>query len=72
MNKKEKYQEFDTMFTDGYRLYIVECKTGHINGDHINKLESLVRQYGGIEGRGILLNLNNSTPNEVISEKISL
>ena len=70
-NKKEKYQEFDTMFTDGYRLYIVECKTGPIESDHISKLESLARQYGGIEGRGILLYADNYTPSDVISKKIS-
>lgn len=48
------YQEFDILFTDGSRLYIVECKAGFVSSDHVVKLENEVRQYGGIGGRGIL------------------
>ena len=48
------YQEFDVLFTDGSRLYIVECKAGAVNSDYVVKLENEVRQYCGIGGRGIL------------------
>ena len=47
-------QEFDVMFTDGSRLYIVECKAGSVISDYVVKLAEEVRRYGGIGGRGIL------------------
>ena len=50
----ESYQELDTVFTDGRRLYIVECKAGNLLSDHVMKLQNIVRHLGGIEGRGIL------------------
>lgn len=54
-HKSERdYQEFDVLFTDGSRLYIVECKAGFISSDYVVKLENEVRQYCGIGGRGIL------------------
>lgn len=49
-----EYNELDVVFTDGYSLYIVECKAGGVKQDHIMKLQNLVRFYGGVEGRGIL------------------
>lgn len=48
------YQEFDSVFTDGNRLYIIECKSGVVKGEHIEKLASVVRTYGGTSGKGIL------------------
>jgi len=49
------YQEMDTVFTDGRRLYIVECKAQNITIGQITKLQNIVHSYGGAEGRGILL-----------------
>ena len=48
------YQELDLSFTDGRRLYIVECKAGSVKGEYVRKLESITRYFGGIEGQGIL------------------
>jgi len=48
------YQEFDILFTNGKRLYVVECKAGYVSGEHVRKLESITRYFGGIEGKGIL------------------
>lgn len=48
-------QEFDCVFTDGKRLWIVECKAGPVKQDAIQKLENNLRQYGGIAARGILV-----------------
>lgn len=48
-------QEFDCVFTDGKRLYVVECKAGGVFVNDIYKLENVVRRYGGIEARGILI-----------------
>lgn len=47
-------QEFDCMFTDGKRLWIVECKAGPVKQEAIQKLENNVRTYGGVAARGIL------------------
>ena len=53
-NEERSLQEFDVLFTDGSRLYIVECKAGGVTSDYVIKLNDEVRQYGGIGGRGIL------------------
>ncbi|MDB6175029.1 MAG: hypothetical protein JWL59_4340 [Chthoniobacteraceae bacterium] len=47
-------QEFDVVFTDGQRLFIVECKAGAVTGDQVLKLQQCVRSYGGIDARGIM------------------
>ncbi len=49
-----EYNELDITFTDGYSLFIVECKAGNVTQEQVMKLQNLVRFYGGIEGRGIL------------------
>lgn len=55
MNKlRDTYQELDIVFTDGRRLYVVECKAGSVTGDYIRKLESITRYFGGVEGQGVL------------------
>ena len=47
--------ELDCVFTDGYRLFIVECKTGILKQDHIQKLKNNRMEYAGISGRGFLV-----------------
>lgn len=49
-----EYNELDVMFTDGYSLYIVECKAGKVTQEQVMKLQNLVRFYGGVEGSGII------------------
>ena len=51
---KSTYNEFDVVFTDGYSLYIVECKAGTVTQEQVMKLQNLVRSYGGTGGRGIV------------------
>lgn len=46
--------EFDCVYTDGKRLYIVECKAGVVKQDHIQKLENNLKTYGGIAAMGVL------------------
>ena len=48
-------QEFDCTFTDGKRLWIVECKAGPVRQEAIQKLENVLRTYGGIAARGVLV-----------------
>ncbi len=50
----DTYQELDLVFTDGRRLYIVECKAGNVKSEHIMKLQNIVRYFGGSAGKGIL------------------
>lgn len=47
--------EFDCAFTDGTRLWLVECKAGNVKQEHIQKLENNLRTYGGIAAKGILV-----------------
>ncbi|HQL86189.1 MAG: hypothetical protein BWX73_02450 [Lentisphaerae bacterium ADurb.Bin082] len=47
--------EFDCAFTDGKRLFMVECKAGVVKQEHIQKLENNLKTYGGIAAQGILL-----------------
>ena len=49
------FGEFDCTFTDGNRLFIVECKAGAVKQDHIQKLENNLKNYGGIAARGMLI-----------------
>lgn len=51
---EDVYQELDVVFTDGQRLYIIECKSGALKGEYVEKLHSIVREYGGVAGKGIL------------------
>lgn len=48
-------QEFDLVVTNGRRLVVVECKAGRVTNDHVYKLDSIVRGFGGVEGYGILM-----------------
>ena len=48
-------QEFDIVYSDGYDLVIVECKTRPLNQDDVQKLENLRRVYSGVLGKAVLL-----------------
>ena len=48
-------QEFDVPFTDGKRLWIVECKAGRVTNEDFYRLQNSVRTYGGVESRGTLV-----------------
>jgi hypothetical protein len=52
---KKIAQEFDCVFTDGKRLWVIECKAGNVTQEQIQKLENITRQYGGVAARGILI-----------------
>ncbi len=54
--------EFDCSFTNGKRLWIVECKAGQVKQDHIQKLENNLKTYGGIAAKGILASSFPITP----------
>jgi hypothetical protein len=48
-------QEFDVVLTDGKRLFVIECKAGSVISEHVYKLQNCVRNYGGIDARGIMI-----------------
>ena len=48
-------QEFDVALTDGRRLFVLECKAGRVSSEDVYKLENSVRNYGGVEARGVLV-----------------
>lgn len=47
-------QEFDVIFTDHKRLYIIECKAGNYDSSAVEKLQNNISIYGGTVGRGCL------------------
>ena len=65
----ETYQELDLVFTDGKRLYIVECKAGYVKSEYIMKLQNIVRYFGGTVGKGILASCF-PLPNKIAKKKV--
>ena len=65
----DTYQELDITFTDGRRLYIIECKAGNVNSEHVMRLQNIVRYFGGIEGRAVLASCFYPN-NKVVQKKI--
>ncbi len=49
------YGEFDCAFTDGVRLFLVECKAGCMKQEYIQKLENNLKTYGGISAKGFFV-----------------
>jgi len=62
------YNELDLVFTDGYSLYIVECKAGNVTQEQVMKLQNLVRFYGGVGGKGIVASC--AKPDETTAKKM--
>lgn len=54
-SKTKDHQELDLAYTDAYYLYILECKSGDVTQEDVQKLENNVRNYGGTFGRGVLI-----------------
>jgi hypothetical protein len=65
----DTYQELDITFTDGRRLYVIECKAGDVKSEHVMKLQNIIRYFGGIEGRAVLASCFNPK-NKVVRKKI--
>ena len=64
------YQEMDVVFTNGKKLFIVECKTGPAELPHVERLSTITRYYGGIEGVGILA-YTRMPESDILLKKIS-
>lgn len=66
--KGADYQEFDIVFTDGYRLFVIECKSGGVKSEAVEKLANIKQRYGGLNSICII-----ATPfgqNEIVGKKI--
>lgn len=63
------YQEMDVVFTNGKKLYIVECKTGPAELQHVERLSTITRYYGGVKGVGILAYTRQSD-SDILLKKI--
>ena len=58
------------LFTDGYKLYIVECKsTRNIKEDFIYKLDSNRSSYGGLSAV-VILATSTAKPNETQKRRL--
>lgn len=67
-SKTKDHQELDLAYTDSYYLYILECKSGEVSQEDVQKLENNVRNYGGTYGRGVLIALKEQ--NGIVLERV--
>lgn len=63
--------EFDILFTDGKRLFEIECKSGKVDQTDITKLDSNATYFGGSEVCSILATTQN-IQNNGIQEKLKV
>lgn len=65
-----KYQELDLVACDGYQLTVVECKSGSVNQMALQKLENVVREIGGVYGRGLLVSSFPVNAGSAVAQRI--
>lgn len=63
-------QEIDLAYTDGYVLTLIECKAGKVEQAHIQKLENLRQQLGGVMGRGFLCVVNQQDEDDLVVQRV--
>lgn len=61
-SKFDESQELDVACTDGYRLLVVECKSGAVRQEYAQKLENVVSLFGGSFGKGVLVSFHPCNP----------
>lgn len=69
----EKIQEFDAIFTDGLKLFIVELKSGtNINAKDINKIKLITNNFGGRYAQPVFISIedNNGLKNRALLDKV--
>ena len=65
-DQKDK-NEIDIVLNTGKNLIFIECKTGEVNQNDINKIKTVSELYGGISSRSILV--SRKKPSATIIEK---
>ncbi|MDR1516608.1 MAG: DUF1887 family protein [Dysgonamonadaceae bacterium] len=53
--ENNKYNEADVLFTDGQKLYFVECKAGEVKLDAIDKVKNTAAALGGVKAVPIIV-----------------
>lgn len=66
-NPFDEAQDMDIAFTDGYELTILECKTGMLKQEYIQKLENLRSVFGGAFGKTVLVSINPPSNKTVLN-----
>lgn len=66
-DKSISKNEIDILISTGKRLIFVECKSGNVRQDDINKMKVIRQTYGGVISRSILV--SRYLPNATILEK---
>jgi hypothetical protein len=66
-DKGVKKNEIDILINLGSKLIFVECKSGHVRQEDINKMRVIKETYGGVISKSILV--TRFLPNPMIIEK---
>lgn len=66
-DKSSSKNEIDILISTGKRLIFVECKSGNVRQEDINKMKIIKQTYGGVISRSILV--CRFLPNATILEK---
>lgn len=66
-NKQETKNEIDILINTGKKLIFIECKSGFVKQEDINKMKIVKQTYGGIIAKSILV--CRELPNQSIIEK---
>ncbi|MEA3287951.1 MAG: DUF1887 family CARF protein [Candidatus Marinimicrobia bacterium] len=61
----EEKNEIDVLVKRGRQLFFVECKTGSVKKQHIDKLAVIRRRYGGEFAQSILVHSDKNLPSEL-------
>ena len=66
-DKLTSKNEIDILVSTGNRLIFVECKSGNVRQEDINKMKVIKQTYGGVIAKSILV--SRFLPNATILEK---
>ena len=66
-DKESRKNEIDILISTGKRLIFVECKSGNVRQEDINKMKVIKQTYGGVISKSILV--SRFLPNATILEK---
>ena len=66
-DKLSRKNEIDILISTGKRLIFVECKSGNVRQEDINKMKVIKQTYGGVISKSILV--SRFLPSATILEK---
>jgi predicted RecB family endonuclease len=78
-NNQKLYLEADIVFTDGKRLFFIECKAGKVEANHIHKAKNLAGTLGGAEaipiivaGTSVKFKIDETIPSRAEDNRVKL